>query len=128
MNPLHLSLIRLHDPNLPKPLHNVPVHTTQPLLAKPFFTARALNRHLQVLAHKRDEIDLVHRVGVDEFTLARVFGGFGVGWVVGFWGPVEGTEKGAALACRTVLKGIFGFSEGKGGNIYVLDTPIIHAI
>jgi hypothetical protein len=104
MNPLHLSLIRLHDPNLAKPLHNIPIHTAQPLLAKPFLAARALNRHLQVLAHKRDEIDLVHGVGVDEFALARVFWGFGVGWVVGFWGPVEGAGKGAALACRTVFE------------------------
>jgi hypothetical protein len=82
----------LHNPHLPKPLNNIRIHTTQPLLAKPLFTARALNRLLQVLAHKRDEIDLVDRIRVDEFALARVFWGFWFGRAVRFWGPVEGTK------------------------------------
>jgi hypothetical protein len=41
-----------------------------------------------MFAHKRDEIDLVHRIAVYKFAFARVFGGFGFSWVVGFWGPV----------------------------------------
>jgi hypothetical protein len=81
-----------HNPQLTKPLDDILVHARQPLLLEPRLAAGTLHRRLQVLAHKRDEVQPVHGVRVQQLALARVFGGFrlrgrkgiGLGW------PVEG--------------------------------------
>jgi hypothetical protein len=79
----------LHDPHFPKPPQNILIHPRQPLLLKPRLASCRLHRLLQVLAHKSDEVDLVHGVRVCEFALAYVLGGFGVCRVVRLGGPVE---------------------------------------
>jgi hypothetical protein len=86
--PPSLSLSSSHDPQLPKSLQHLLIHTTQPLLLEPLLTPDLLDNSLEVFADKDDEVDLVDGVGVDEFALADVFWGFRFGWVVGFWGPV----------------------------------------
>jgi hypothetical protein len=81
-----------HNPQLAEPLDDILVHARQPLLLEPRLAAGTLHRRLQVLAHKRDEVQPVHGVRVQQLALARVFGGFrlrgrkgvGLGW------PVEG--------------------------------------
>jgi hypothetical protein len=87
-SPLSPITSTLHNPQLPKPLQHLLIHPTQPLLLKPLLTTYLLDNLLQMLSDKHDEVDLMHRVGVDEFALADIFWSFGFGWVVRLWGPV----------------------------------------
>jgi len=41
-----------------------------------------------MLSNKRDKVDLMDRIGVDEFALADIFWGFRFGGVVRFRRPV----------------------------------------
>jgi hypothetical protein len=81
-----------HNPQLAKPLDDILVHACQPLLLEPRLAAGTLHRCLQVLAHKRDEVQPVHGVRVQQLALARVFRGFRLRGRkgVGLGGPVEG--------------------------------------
>ena len=60
--PPHHPPSPLHNPQLPKPLQHIPIHATKPLLLEPLLPTRRLHRLLEMLPHKRDEVDLVHRV------------------------------------------------------------------
>lgn len=81
----------LHNPKLSKSLEYILVHSAQPLLLKVLLPATRLNRSLQMFADKFDQVEAVHGVRVNEFSLASVFRGFGVVWIVGTYiaGPVE---------------------------------------
>jgi hypothetical protein len=47
-----------------------------------------------MLAHKGYEVEAMYRIGVDEFTLANIFGRFGFFWLRrGLRGPVEAAVK-----------------------------------
>ena len=78
-----------HNPQLAKPLQHILIHATQPLLLEPLLPTRRLHRLLDMLPYESDEVDLVHRVRVEQVALAHVLGGLGFGWVVGFGRPVE---------------------------------------
>lgn len=84
-----------HDSQLPKPFQNVLVHPSQPLLLEQLLAAHSLHNALNMLPHKRNEVDTVHWIRVDELALANVLWGFGFGGVIGFWRP----EEGAGVVC-----------------------------
>lgn len=81
--------MHLHNPQLAKPLKHISVHPAQPVVLKPLVAAHHLNGLLEVLAHKGDEVDLVHGVRVQQVALADILGGLGLGGVVGLGRPVE---------------------------------------
>jgi len=82
----------LHNPQRPKPLQHVFVHSRKPLLLKHLLPAYGLYDCLHMLPDKRNEIDTMHRIRVDEFTLAQILRGLGFGWVVRLWRPEEGAR------------------------------------
>jgi len=96
--PLNLSILYTlllvsHNAQLPKPFKNLLVHSAQPLFLEGLFSTHLLDDLLKMFPNERNEIDLMHRISVDEFAFADVFRCLGFGGVVRFRRPEERTKK-----------------------------------
>jgi hypothetical protein len=57
-------IYRSHDAQLSKPLQHIRIDTTQPLFLESLLPAARLDCLLNMLPHKSDEVDLMHRIRV----------------------------------------------------------------